>query len=380
MKDIPVEAKVVYADGADAESRGVIVEGGTRKVTHYVVEDETLPWKPYQRLVPVDQVQETSRDLIRLRCTKEEVARMQPFTRTSYVLKKQPDYTLYEGGEGPSTSASTVGAPATEVEEDMIPEGELAVRRGTRVEATDGYVGRVGGLLAEEDTDVVSQVVLEEGHLFGQREVALPLLAIDRAQGDTVYLRLDKAAIERLPPLPVERRRRKDEDRPTNIELVARVYDTPAKANDGLEFVEGLHRQKVLKILNAAVLVKEEDGTVSVTDTRDMGAKKGGIIGAIAGGLVGLLGGPVGVVVGALAGAGIGGLGAKLHDGGFSDKFLAELEKHLQPGRSALVVLVEERWAHSLSEVLGEEEGVILQQTLAEELVEGLLAETEAET
>jgi uncharacterized membrane protein len=85
------------------------------------------------------------------------------------------------------------------------------------------------------------------------------------------------------------------------------------------------------------------------------------------------------VVVGALAGAGIGGLGAKLHDGGFSDKFLAELEKHLQPGRSALVILVEERWAHSLSEVLGEEEGVILQQTLTEELVEGLLAESEVE-
>jgi uncharacterized membrane protein len=366
----------VYADGADAESRGVIVEGGTRKVTHYVVEDETLPWKPYQRLVPVDQVQETSRDLIRLRCTKEKVSRMQPFTKTSYVLRKQPDYSLYEGGEGPVTSASTVGVAATELEEAMVPEGELAVRRGTRVEATDGYVGHVGELLAEEDTEVVSQVVLEEGHLLGHREVALPLLAIDRAEGDTIYLRLDKAAIERLPPLPS---RKRHEDRPTNIELVARVYDSPAKANDGLEFVEGLHRQKVLKILNAAVLVKEEDGTVSVTDTRDMGAKKGGIIGAIAGGLVGLLGGPVGVVVGALAGAGIGGLGAKLHDGGFSDKFLAELEKHLQPGRSALVVLVEEHWAHSLSEVLGEEEGVIVQQTLTEELVEGLLAESEAE-
>jgi hypothetical protein len=117
------------------------------------VEDETLPWKPCQCLVPVDQVQETSRALIHLRCTKEEVARRQPFTKTSYVLEKQPDYSLYEGGEGQSTSASKVGAAATEAEEDMIAEGELAVRRVMPVEATDGYVGRVGKLLAEEDRD-----------------------------------------------------------------------------------------------------------------------------------------------------------------------------------------------------------------------------------
>jgi uncharacterized membrane protein len=378
MKSIPVEAKVVYADGAEAESRGVIVEGGTRNVTHYVVEDEHLARPPYERLVPVDQVEESTHDLIRLRCTQEEVGRMQPFTTTRYVLKGTHDYSLYEGGEGPGTSASTVGAPGKAQEEELIPEGELAIRRGTRVEATDGYVGQVDELLAEEGTRVVSQVILAEGHLFGQREVALPLLAIDRAEGDTIYLRLDKAGIERLPEFIGGHRQSKTHEFPSNTQLVAQVYDDPERASKALEFVEDLHRQKVLKILNAAVLAKQEDGTVSVTDTRDMGAKKGGLIGAVAGGLIGILGGPVGVIVGALAGAGVGGLGAKLHDGGFSDKFLAELEEQLQPGKSALVILVEEHWVHSLSEVMAEEGGVFLQETLSEELVRGLLAESEA--
>ena len=192
MKDIPVEARVIYADGAEAESRGVIVEGGTRKVTHYVVEDKHLARPPYERLVPADQVQESTRDLIRLGCTQEDVGQMPPFATTRYVLEGSHDYTLYEGGENPAASASTVGAPGKEQEEELIPEGELAIDRGTRVEATDGYIGQVAELLVEEDTEVVSQVILDEGHLFGHRDVALPLLAIDRAEGDTTYLKLDK--------------------------------------------------------------------------------------------------------------------------------------------------------------------------------------------
>jgi uncharacterized membrane protein len=328
-------------------------------------------------LVPVEQVLTTSADTIRLRCTKDEVARMEPFTHTRYVYRQPEDYSLYQAGEGASTSASTVGVVGTEEEADVVPEGELAVRRETRVEAKDGFVGHVTGLLADEDTEVVGQVILEEDRLLRDREVALPLLAIDRAEGDTIYLKLNKADLEGLPDYVGQSPPGRGEERPTTTELVARVYDNPEKAAEALEFVEGLHRQKTLRIQNAAILVSQEDGTVSVTDTRDMGAKKGGLIGAVAGGLLGLPAGPVGVVIGALAGAGIAGLGAKLHDGGFSDEFLSELEKHLQPGKSALVILVEEQWAHSLAEVMGEDEGVVLQETLSEELVRGMLAESE---
>jgi hypothetical protein len=133
-----------------------------------VVKDETLPRPPCQRLVPVEQVVETSHDLVRLSCTREELGHMEPFIHTRYVLKKGPDYTLYEGGEGAPTSASTVGAASVKVKEEMIPEDELAVRWGTRVEATDGYIGHVAELLSEEDSDEISHLVLEKGHLWGK--------------------------------------------------------------------------------------------------------------------------------------------------------------------------------------------------------------------
>ncbi|MFC2037243.1 DUF1269 domain-containing protein [Chloroflexota bacterium] len=377
MKDIPVNAKVECADGPCGQSIEVIVEPTTRAVTHFVVEDTTLRYPPYQRLVPVDQVLETTHDLIRLRSTRDELQNMEPFVETHYKSKKGPDYSMWQGGEYQAPQTTTLST-YTKVEKGRIPEGELGFRSGSRVEATDGYVGHVGEFLAEEGSTQISHLVLREGHLWGDKEITLPHSAVDHIEGDTVYLKLDKQAIERLPAIPFQRSHDADEAHARNIELVARVFDDPEKANAALEFVEDLHRRKVLKIRNAAVLVKDQDGALSVTDTRDLDPKKGGIIGAITGGLIGLVGGPVGVVVGALAGAGVGGLGAKWIDKGFSDKFLTELQEHLQPGRSALIILVETDWAQPLSEAMAGQEGVILQQTLTDELVKDLMGEGEA--
>ena len=116
-----------------------------------------------------------------------------------------------------------------------------------------------------------------------------------------------------------------------NLELFARVFDSTEEAAEALEFAEDLHRRRIARIRNAAVLVKEEDGATSLKDTKDVEPGRGRIAGAIAGGLVGMLGGPVGMVVGALAGAGAGGLAAKWIDMGFSNKFLEGLQEQMQP-------------------------------------------------
>jgi uncharacterized membrane protein len=375
MQDMPVDAQVVCADGPCGESITVIVERGTRKVTHLVVKDETLPRPPYQRMVPVDQVVETSHDEIHLRCTREEVGHMEPFIRTRYIPKKQPDYSMYQGGEGPSASSSTVGVASTKVEEEMIPEGELAVRWGTRVEATDGHVGHVAELLSEEGSDEISHLVLQEGHLWGKKEVILPAAAVEKVEGDTVYLKLDKGAIGLLPTIPLKRDYAAGRSR---IELVIRVFDDSDKAYGALEFVEGLRKQRIIKVLNAAILVKDQDGQVSIQDTKEIDAKKGRLMGAIIGGLVGLLAGPGGAVVGALVGLATGGAAGKYVDEGFDDKFLANLHEHLQPGKSALVLLMEHQWVHKAAESMSDLGGMVFQQTITDTLVEDLLENDQA--
>lgn len=126
-------------------------------------------------------------------------------------------------------------------------------------------------------------------------------------------------------------------------------------------------------------MVKGADGTISVQDKKEMKPKKGRLLGAITGGLIGLVGRPVGVAVGALTGVVTGGLAAKWIDMGFSDEFLAGLYSFLQPGSSALIVLVEHHRAQPMLESMADLGGVVFQQTLTDELAEELLAANQAQ-
>jgi uncharacterized protein YifN (PemK superfamily) len=92
------------------------------------------------------------------------------------------------------------------VEHLQIPAGELAVRRGTRVEATDGYVGHVDEFVVNPENGHITHLVMREGHLWGQKDVVIPLSAMGETREDTVFLKLDKHQIESLPTFPVRRR------------------------------------------------------------------------------------------------------------------------------------------------------------------------------
>ncbi len=375
MIDIPLNARVECVDGKCGESVTVIVDPVGRKLTHFVVKDEKL----VQRLVSIDQVVETTRESIRLRCSKDELTQMEPFVEMHFVKDEAPDPLYYAGGPmymfPYATPMSMMGIP---VEVEHVPLGEIAVRRGTPVEATDEYVGDVAELLLDPDKDQITHFVLQEGHLWGKKEVTLPLSAIDRVEEETVYLKLDKEAVAQLPSVPVQRHYRSWSSW-ENAELVAMAYDRPEGASEGLDFFTKLHRARTINILDSALLVRGEDGATTVKETGDLDASQGRLFGAITDGLVGLAGGPVGAVVGALAGAGTGGLAARWLDMGFSDDFLTGLQERLEPGTSALILLVEHGSVVKLPESLAGDKGVMFQQTLTDEIVKELLEGSKGE-
>jgi uncharacterized membrane protein len=379
MVDIPIEASVECADGPCGKSVAVIVNPTTRVVTHFVVQDESF-LDAEQRMVPMDEVVETTSESIRLRCTREQVAGMEHFRKQRFI-EEQWDEPAYWAAAGEMYYAEPYATPAMPLyeETERVPPGELVVHRGAWVEATDGHVGAVGELVMDPDSGQITHLVLQAGHLWGRREITVPISAIDRVELDTVYLKLDKQAIERLPSIALTRHYRKAKAEGKQVDLVTKVFGRTDGARQALEAVEELQQRKGLKILDAAVLVKAEDGTTSFKDVNDLEPGKGRLLGALAGGLVGLIGGPVGVVVGALAGLGAGSLAARWLDLGFSDEFLAGLQEHLQPGTSALVVLVEREWSQALSDALAGDDGVVLRQALTDELVEELMqADAEA--
>jgi sporulation protein YlmC with PRC-barrel domain len=201
--DIPVNAEVQCVDELAGHSSAVILNPASRRVTHIVVREKNFPHM--QRLVPVDLVIDSTPHRIRLRCTEEELLAMDPFLDAEFVAPAEP-YAFYSMEEYrlwpfvlPDPEMGTV------VEHENVPPGELAVHRGAHVEATDGHVGQVDEFLLDPANMHITHLVLREGHLWGQRDVTIPVSEIDRIKEDVVYLKLDKHSIEKLPGIPVRR-------------------------------------------------------------------------------------------------------------------------------------------------------------------------------
>jgi uncharacterized membrane protein len=370
--DIPLDAKVECSDGYAGRSSHVIINPITKQLTHFVVRHEHKG-ETVERLIPIQNVVETTPALIRLDVTRDELARMEPFTQSQYIKVDVPDYEYLHVAPYHALPTKTVDKLVTE---ELVPPDELAVRRGAKVEALDGSAGQVEAFLVEPNSGHISHLVLRAESLLGKKEVALPMSAIESVYEDIVFLKLDKAEVQSLPHIPIQRHQVMGAL--VSVELVAKVFDKAEEADAALKSLKELEKKGTLKIRNAAILVKGNDGRLVLNETRDVDAKGGRLFGAVTGGLIGLLGGPVGVIVGAAAGAGVGGLAARKIDMGFSDEFLATFEERLQPGNSALILLVEGESAEVLSDAWADQEGVILREALTDEMVERLVKASEA--
>jgi len=136
------------------------------------------------------------------------------------------------------------------------------------------------------------------------------------------------------------------------VELIIAAFNDEKKAKETLEVLKKLEKEEIIMLVNAAVMVKNENGKVNITETQDVDSKQGAIFGAIAGGLIGLLGGPAGVIVGATAGAATGGVAASKIDMGFPDETLEEIQSALTPGSSAILALIQHEWVDRVVEEL----------------------------
>jgi len=208
--DIPLQAKVECTDGVCGNSAYILINPVSDQVTHLVVKEDTSPNTEY--IVTVDLVKETSDNTIILSCSKAEMEKMDPFIQTEFVEEKVLDYAGYRGGISGVGSyfympyvTSEIRIPVTE-ENQQVPAGELAVHRGTRVEATDGYVGRVDEFVVNPENNHITHLVMRQGHLWGQKDVIIPMAAVDDNGDDTLFLNIGKHQIESLPTFPVRRR------------------------------------------------------------------------------------------------------------------------------------------------------------------------------
>ena len=152
------------------------------------------------------------------------------------------------------------------------------------------------------------------------------------------------------------------------VELIVSIYDDREMASQVLSEVKESASDDTLEIRNAAVLVKDEQGKVQLTESEDVGPGRGALFGAITGGLIGLLAGPAGAVVGAVAGAATGGITGALVDMGFSNDQLRDLQESMPANSSALIILIEHTWVDKLMDELERQRGKMFRHEVTPEL------------
>jgi sporulation protein YlmC with PRC-barrel domain len=209
--EIPLKAQVECTDGVCGRSVYVVINPVTEQVTHLVVKGDASPHT--EQIVPVDFVTDTTGNTIKLRCSTAELEKMDPFIQTTFIAERVPESNYSRGGGEYGGNGSYYYEPYVTLEKTIyvpeenqqLPPGELAVRRGTRVEATDGFVGKVDEFVVNPENGYITHMVMREGHLWGKKEVAIPLSAMGEYRDDTVFLKLDKQEVESLPTFPVHR-------------------------------------------------------------------------------------------------------------------------------------------------------------------------------
>ncbi len=207
-----IGADASCTDGACGQVSRIIVNPAARQVTHLVVDPEHRHGPG--RLVPVD-LADTTTSQIRLRCTLAEFQTLRPAQETEFVpdldptghghpdpldqvnwLHMFPGMHLARGSGGPE-------APR-EVPVDSVPFGEVDIRRGLTVCATDGEIGQVQGLVVEPGGHHVTHVLLQAGHGWGRKEVAVPIGAVIKIGTLLIHLSLSKHQVKDLPSVDID--------------------------------------------------------------------------------------------------------------------------------------------------------------------------------
>jgi uncharacterized membrane protein len=158
-----------------------------------------------------------------------------------------------------------------------------------------------------------------------------------------------------------------------NTELIVFTGNTREEASKVLLVLQGMVERKFIKILGAAVLMKDAQGQVTRRETEDADLIDGALIGAGEGLLLGIPEGPVGMALGAAIGAITGGLAAYRMDLGFPNPFLKTLEDGLPPDSSVLLAFVEQEWEDRVARTVENFDGHVIRQPLQAEITEQLM-------
>jgi sporulation protein YlmC with PRC-barrel domain len=217
VEEFTMGAEVTCQDGTCGVLRRLVVDPVAQALSHLVVEPKH--GHDGGHLVTIGLVESATDTEVRLRCTKAQFEALDPAEETQLMpvdeghwdntqdaLRSLPHFRLGIGGigQGGLGAGRAMGRGPLTIQHHNVPGEEVEIRRGEHVHATDGPIGHVRGLVIDPSTHHVSHVLLEEGHLWGEKQVAIPINDVTSVEGG-VQLNLTKDQVRDLPSVEIDR-------------------------------------------------------------------------------------------------------------------------------------------------------------------------------
>lgn len=202
--DIELGTPVFGPEGRLGAIEAIVMHPSEERVTHLVVRHGHL--FSTSKVVPIEAVAASSEERTWVRLNQDAFDRLPDFLKQHYT--NEPPESMGEpfrhlaptGVLWPSTLVgwylpAEVSEPTSHLDENLPP-GELSLKAGTEVFATDGKVGRVEEVRVDPATGRASALVVRRG-LFFHRDVSLPIDWVAEI-GERVRLTCSRAELDRL--------------------------------------------------------------------------------------------------------------------------------------------------------------------------------------
>ena len=215
--------RVRCTDGVYGELADIVIDPLEKRVTHLVVQPKQDEGQA--RLVPIQLAKGRADEqrAIELECTLDEAQGFESVHEAAYLRlgespAEDPDWDVGVEDVLAMPYYTDLGYAGLDVSQypgdldshvtmsyDRVPKGEVEVRRASAVISADGHsLGEVDGFVVGAD-EHITHFVLERGHLWGRKEVTIPIGAVARVESDTVHVALSKDEVGALPAVRVGR-------------------------------------------------------------------------------------------------------------------------------------------------------------------------------
>jgi len=206
--NLPLGSTVRCSDGAVRELADIVVDGPGKRVTHIVVQ----PKRQHEdaRLVSLELVGEDANGGVSLFCTAETLDGLERVREYAYLpAGQQPEENpqwdvgvedvLVVPSVEPLDMAEPELDPNVNLMYDRVPKGEVELRATSSVYSKDEHrVGSLNGVVIGQD-GAITELTLQRGHLWWQRELSVPVEAIASLENDVATLAVEKSELKRFP-------------------------------------------------------------------------------------------------------------------------------------------------------------------------------------